>query len=433
MSAVETPGAAGREAGSTAGEPHRADDTLSPAARAGLAIGAWPVQVLLWVLFANLFLSLLAVRNEFQVDYHGFLDAGRRFWLRDPGDPLYQAGNGYYNPAWVAVLLSPLGALPDRLLAYHLGRLAQVLVIFTAAWLWLGSLPLPQRLLWSALSIMYLPAWQSVEYGQVLGLMLLGYSLLRRGAVDGRLVHIAAGAALLTAKPSLAAVPLLALLAWSLRTAPVPHRSQPPGTACEGGLSSPQTLVRRLRHPAAALVAGPAALLLAPMLWQPGWPLDWLASITASPPGLFREPTNVFQLVSATLGPVPGLLALAVAVLGAVVLGAGRLSFGMPAGAGLAFLAVLGLLASPQVAFVYDLTLLLPALWALLERPSGRGLALFLYLLPIGFPLLPGGKAWAIFYSALAGCCLFLTRASRFRPAPHDFLTGPRARWTDRA
>lgn len=341
----------------------------------GSAVSTPIGRVTLWGLFAFLFVSLLVMRNVISQDYNIFLNAGRNLILRDPASPLYQPDNGFYNPVWVAGLIAPAGIVPDRELAFQLWRAVQIAVLFGSGLLWLRRLPLSQRLLWAALGVVYFPAWESVEFGQVLCFMVMGYALLYRSSTGGSAWLLAPAVLLLTAKPNLAAVALAALGVHLF-------------------------IARRFRR-LAMLVGTPIAASAIFLVWYPGWIADWLASLWETPPGLFHEQTNFYQLAYTAGGQTLALLVgtpLFLACVGValrVLRRGGSPSFAVP------ILSALSLLASPQVAYAYDLTLLLPAFWALAEERSTRGLALLFFLFPIAIGPI-GDDPWAIVITVLA-------------------------------
>jgi len=331
--------------------------------------------IALWGLFVFIFVSLLVIRNVISQDYNIFLNASRNLILRDPASPLYQPDNGFYNPVWVAGLIAPVGIVPDRELAFQLWRAVQIAVLFGAGLLWLRRLPLSQRLLWAALGVVYFPAWESVEFGQVVCFMALGYALLYRSSTGGSAWLLAPAVLLLTAKPNLAAVALAAL--------------------------SLHLLIARSYRRLAVLVGTPIAAAAIFLVWYPGWIADWLTSLRETPPGLFHEQTNFYQLAYTAGGPTLALLVGAPLFLACVSLAllvlrrGGSLRFAVPT------LAALGLLASPQVAYAYDLTLLLPTFWSLAEERPTRGLALLFFLFPIAIGPI-GDDPWAIVITVLA-------------------------------
>ncbi|GEM_PF-6379910 len=357
----------------------------------GFALSVPVGRIALWGLFAFLFVSLLVIRNVISQDYNIFLNAGRNLILRDPASPLYQPDNGFYNPVWVAGLIAPIGIVPDRELALQLWRAVQIAVLFGSGLLWLRRLPLSQRLLWSALGLVYFPAWESVEFGQVLCFMALGYALLYRSSTGGSAWLLAPAVLLLTAKPNLAAVALAAMSVHLL-------------------------IARRFRR-LAVLVGTPIAASAIFLVWYPGWIADWLTSLRETPPGLFHEQTNFYQLAYTAGGQTFALLVGAPLFLACVGLALLVLRGGWPPRFAVPILSALSLLASPQVAYAYDLTLLLPAFWALAEERSTRGLALPFFIFPIAIATI-GDDPWAIVITVLA---IGLLVAAQRLPSPLSF------------
>ena len=349
----------------------------------GYALSTPMGRIALWGLFAFFFIFLLVIRNVISQDYNIFLNAGRNLILRDPASPLYHPDSGFYNPIWVAGLIAPVGIVPDRELGLQLWRAVQIAVLLGAGLVWLRRLPFSQRLLWAALGVVYFPAWESVEFGQVVCFMALGYALLYRSSTGGSSWLLAPAVLLLTAKPNLTAVALAALSVHLL-------------------------IVRRFRR-LAVLLGPPIAASAIFLVWYPGWIADWLTSLRETPSGLFHEQTNLYQIAYTAGGQTLALLVEAPLFLACVSVAILVLRGGWPPRFAIPILSTLSLLASPQVAYVYDLTLLLPAFWALAEERPTRGLALLLFLMPIAIGPI-GDDPWAIVITVLAIGLLVLAR-----------------------
>jgi hypothetical protein len=323
--------------------------------------GAWtPARARLWLIAAMTaaWLPLLGVPLRGWLDFSAFYAAGH-LALTDALTGLapvaaFQASHGlpitpFVYPAGLALPYAPLALLPYGVAA-ALHALLMLALLVVAAVVWARLLGLPRR--WAVLgALAWAPAAAAVASGQnttaaLLLVVLTGASLAARR--DGR-----AGAlvGLLAYKPQLAA-PIVGLLV--------------------------------LRGRGRALVAFALVLAgqyLAGIVATGGdlaWPVGWLASVRA-----YAEPdlrANGWQAASLpTLGArlelalrIPGLaLAGWAAGIGVVVACLPALRRLPPLDA-VALAAACGLAVSPH-AWVYDGTLLLPALGVIAARSARRG------------------------------------------------------------
>lgn len=255
----------------------------------------------------------------------------------------------FVYPASVALLYAPFAALPLWLAAtVHLALMVAALV--WAATIWADLIGLERR--WAVLgALAWGPAAASAVSGQNATLILLLLALATRALVDGRPVVAAVLGGLSLGKPQLgAAVAFGALLRG-------------------GAIAVLALLAAGLVH----LVAGAIAVG-----GDPGWPGTWLRAVS----DYTREDflANGWQASSLpSLGSRIGIAAgstlpfvafLAVAVVLAVV--ALRRVGRMTAPWAMAALAAVAILVSPH-AWVYDATLLLPALGLLAVEAGRRG------------------------------------------------------------
>lgn len=159
----------------------------------------------------------------------------------------------YAYPLWTAVVMLPIGALPLELAGSLWAAISIAAAIAGAWWAW-RAVRGPTRLasLYGVLLLTSQPFWLLVIYGQITGVLLGLAGLLAQLLARG---HAAAGAALagLALKPQAVglAVPAIALRALLLR-----------------------------RWDVLAIAAGTgAAMLVVPMLFIPGWLLEWLREV----------------------------------------------------------------------------------------------------------------------------------------------------------
>ena len=303
-------------------------------------------------------LPVLGMPSRDWLDFSAFYAAGSLVFTPDVTSlaPIthFQVDHGlpltpFVYPAGMALLYVPLATLPYGIAAVlHLAIMAALLVL--AATVWARFTTLPWR--WLALgALAWGPAVAGVISGQNTSLALLltalvGWSLIR--GHDGR-AGVLTG--LLAYKPQLA-LPLLGLLL--LRT-------------------------RWLALTTAAAVFGLHWLLgVIATGGQLDWPLAWLQTVDAYQEVDFLA--NGWQSISLPsfgrqleiLTGIPGLSIAGFVTAGVIVLTCiPALRQRSPAEA-LALAAACGLLISPH-AWVYDATLLLPAVAVMAARAAGRG------------------------------------------------------------
>jgi hypothetical protein len=292
------------------------------------------------------------------LDFSAFYAAGRLVFGPEVAElapiSLLQAEAGwpitpFVYPTGLALLYAPLAALPYGLAgAVHLGIMLALLI--GAAILFAQLVDLPRR--WAVIgALAWAPAAAGVISGQNTSLALLLAVLAAWALAAGHQGRAGLAVGLLAYKPQLA-VPLMGLL-----------------------------LIRA--HWAALAVT---ALVLAGH-WLAGviatggqldWPLAWLETVTAYQEADFLA--NGWQAISlpaigARLEHITGLSGLAVVgfvIGGAIVLACLPAMRRLPAVEGVALAAACGLVVSPH-AWVYDATLLLPALGLFAARAMRRG------------------------------------------------------------
>jgi hypothetical protein len=276
----------------------------------------------------------------------------------------------FVYPPGIALAYIPFAALPYPIAgALHLGLMLTLLV--AAALFGARLLSLPRR--WALLgTLAWAPAAAGVISGQntalALLLTVLGAMALARGG--GRLAGVAAG--LLCYKPQLGA-PVVGLLALRGRWA---------GVATAAAVVGLQYL--------AGVVATGGNLV---------WPRDWLATVQAYSTADFT--TNGWQAISLpALGRqlelatgIPGLAIVGFAVASVIVLACVPAMRRLPPVESVALACACGLVISPH-AWVYDATLLLPALGLLAARATlnswpwrDRWLMAAAYGIALGWPL----------------------------------------------
>ncbi|MFN8622277.1 MAG: glycosyltransferase family 87 protein [Chloroflexota bacterium] len=322
---------------------------------------AWtPARARLWLVAAAVaaWLPLLGVPLRGWLDFSAFYSAGQLAFTPDVTGlaPItaYQAAHGlpitpFVYPAGMALPYALLATLPYGVAAaLHAAIMAALLV--AAAVLWADIVALPRR--WAVLAALaWAPAAAGVASGQntsvalILVVLATGALVRRREALGGVLAGV------LAYKPQLVA-PLAGLLLIRGR-----WRALGAAVAVLGV------------HWALGVVATGGRL---------DWPRDWLATVNAYQAADLAA--NGWQAIS-----LPGLAARAGSALGlpwlvwAGYAAAGVIivacipalrRFDWPAAVALAM--ALGLLISPH-AWVYDATLLLPALGVLAVRASSRG------------------------------------------------------------
>jgi|EndMetStandDraft_8_1072994.scaffolds.fasta_scaffold86521_2 hypothetical protein len=322
---------------------------------------AWtPSRARLWLLAcaACAWLPALFMPLRQWLDYAAFHAAGALAFTPDVSRlaPIiaFEDGLGipitpFVYPPGIALAYIPFAALPYQIAgALHLAVMLGLLVV--SALLGARLLGLPER--WALLgTLAWAPAAAGVISGQNTALALLltvvGAMALARGG--NRLAGIAVG--LLCYKPQLGA-PLVGLLALRGRWAAV-------ATAA---------LVIGFQY-LAGLVATGGNL---------AWPRDWLDTVQAYTTADFVA--NGWQAISLpALGRhlelatgIPGLAILGFVVAGAIVLACVPHMRRLPPVESVALASACGLLVSPH-AWVYDATLLLPALGVLAARAAAHG------------------------------------------------------------
>ena len=345
--------------------------TVSPASAAdpaadGLAApagwrGAWtPARARLWLIAAAVaaWLPLLGVPLRGWLDFSAFYAAGSLAFTPQVTDlvPItaFQVEHGlpitpFVYPAGMALPYALLAALPYGVAAaLHAALMAGLLVLATV--LWADIVGLPRR--WAVLgALAWAPAAAGVASGQnssvalVLIVLATGALVRRRDAVAGALTGI------LAYKPQLAA-PVAGMLLLRGRWTAL------------GGVA-----VMLLAQYALGMVATGGRV---------DWPVGWLQSVQA-----YQEAdllANGWQAISlpglaarlALTTGLPWLTLVGYAVAAAVIvvcIPALRRAAWPDA---MALAAALGLLISPH-AWVYDATLLLPALGVLAARAAARG------------------------------------------------------------
>ena len=323
--------------------------------------GIWEARrVRLWLGAAIVaaWLPLLGVGPRGWLDFSAFYAAGSLAFRPEltglSAVVAYQQAHGlpitpWVYPAGLALLYVPFSWLPyDMAAMLHVALEAGTLAL--AAWIGGPLFGIPRR--WALAGVFaWAPASAGVISGQSTGLALLLVVLAAWALARGRgwLPGVLVGA--LAFKPQLVA-PQAGLLAW---------RGLWRGLAVVAGLVG-------LHYLLGALATGGA--------W--GWPADWLATIRAYTAPDFA--VNGWQAVSLpALGTrlelvigVPWLTALGYVAGGFVVLACLPALRAWPPERAVALATSVGLVISPH-AWVYDATLLLPALAAFTAGAAARG------------------------------------------------------------
>ncbi|HEX7949602.1 MAG TPA: glycosyltransferase family 87 protein [Candidatus Limnocylindrales bacterium] len=323
-----------------------------------------PRRARLWLSAAAIagYLPALGAPLRHWFDFAAFYTGGRLVFQRSLLDPLavvlLQVQQGlpptpFVSPPFLALAYAPLTALP-----YDLAALIQVVAMAAAlvagALLWADALGLPRR--WALLgALAWGPASASVASGQVDTLALLLSGAAVRLLADGR--RSAAGLA-------------IALLAFK------------PQVTFGAGLGA---LPRLGRRGTATLLAGGAALYVLAAVAVGGdlaWPGRWVATLQSYSAADFAangwqasSPVSLGLRAAIAVGD-PLLAAAGVALGVGVAVGVAWWSlrrWSPPSGAAdIAMWTAIGLLLSPHL-WVYDATLLLPAIGALAAAAGRAG------------------------------------------------------------
>jgi hypothetical protein len=334
-------------------------------ADAGLGAGSWRTawtagRARLWLTAAAAaaWLPVLGVPLRGWLDFSAFFAAGQLAFTPAVTDLVavtrLQVEQGlpitpFVYPAGLALLYAPLTALPYGLAALlHAALMLALLVL--AADMGARLVGLPRR--WAVLgTLAWAPAAAGVLSGQNTSLALLLVVIAAWALVRGHEGRAGLAVGLLAYKPQLAA-PMLGLLVLRGRVRAVLLA----------------VVVLGVHYLAGVLATG----------GRIDWPLDWLATVNAYQEADFQA--NGWQAISlpalgTRLELATGLPALA--LLGtfaslAIVLACLPALRRLPLPDAVALAAALGLLVSPH-AWVYDATLLLPALAVLAARSARRG------------------------------------------------------------
>lgn len=323
--------------------------------------GVWtPRRAWMWLVAATIaaYLPLVAVPVRGWLDFSAFYAAGSLVFtsgVTDLGAIIrFQAESGlpitpFPYPASVALAYAPLALLPyDLAAALHVAIMFVVLVL--AARLGADLLGIPGR--WAVLGVLaWGPAAAGVVSGQNSSLALLLVVVSAASLARGRDGIAGAAAGLLAYKPQLAA-PQAGLLVLCGRR----------------GALVPWLLAIGAHYWAGVLATG----------GELGWPVDWLSAVRDYSPADFQA--NGWQASSLpsigtrlelVLG-IPG-AALAGWVIGGIIMLACLPPMRrMPPLDAVALACAAGLVISPH-AWVYDATLLLPAIGVFAVRATARG------------------------------------------------------------
>jgi hypothetical protein len=342
----------------TAASPRLPAEAVAPA---GSWRMAWtPRRARLWLVAAAAaaWLPVLGIPFRGWLDFSAFFAAGQLVFspaIMDLAEVArLQLAQGlpitpFVYPAGLALLYAPLAGLPYGLAALLHAGLTFALLLVSAS-LGAALTGLPTR--WAVLgTLAWAPAAAGVISGQNPSAALLLVVLAAWGLARGHDGRAGLAVGLLAYKPQLAA-PVLGLLVLRARW---------------GALLAACTVI--VLHYLAGLLATGGQL---------DWPLSWLQTVEAYQEADFLA--NGWQAISLpALGTylelvtgLPG-LALAGYLVGiAIVLACLPALRRLPALEAVALAAALGLLVSPH-AWVYDATLLLPALGVLAARATRRG------------------------------------------------------------
>jgi alpha-1,2-mannosyltransferase len=322
---------------------------------------AWtPARARLWLVAcaAAAWLPVIGVPVRSWLDFSAFYAAGALAFTPEVARlaPIvaWEAAHGmpitpFVYPAGFALLYVPFTLLPYGVAgALHLCLMLGLLVAATVVGA--ALLGLPRR--WAIVGVLaWGPAAAGVLSGQNTALALLLVTLATVALARDRDLAGGTGVGLLGYKPQLAA-PLIGLLLLRGR------RLALVGTAA----------VLAVHYAAGVLATG----------GNLGWPSDWLATIGAYTTADFQA--NGWQAISLpALGRhvelatgIPGLMLAGYLVAGVIVLACIPALRRWPLAESVALACACGLLISPH-AWVYDATLLLPALGVLAARAAARG------------------------------------------------------------
>lgn len=393
-------------------EPDRpASDRSTPA-------GGWralwtPARARLWLLAAVVAAWLPAVGMPLRdwLDFSAFYAAGSLAFTsevtelaaitslqREAGLPI----TPFVYPAGMALPYAPLSALPYGLAAVvHLLLMLAALVAAALLWAVLVSLrPVPRR--WFVLgALAWGPAAAGVISGQNTSLALLLVVTVAWALARNHQVLAGAAAGLLAYKPQLGA-PMMGLLLLRARW-----------LALAGGLA-----VLGLHYLLGVVATGGSL----------DWPAAWLHTVAEYQEADFAA--NGWQSVSLPsfgrqlelLTGLPGLMLAGYAVAGIVLLLCLPSMRHLPAPEAVALAAACGLLISPH-AWVYDATLLLPALAVMATRAQRRGWPwqerwwiAAAYIIGLTWPL-GGGLGFTLVPLLVVAAPFALLERGPFRPA----------------
>ena len=360
---------AGRQTAGVTTEPDSpAADVSAPATDPSATAGRWrtlwtPSRARLWLIAAVVaaWLPALGMPLRDWLDFSAFYAAGSLAFTSELTELAaitgFQEAAGlpitpFVYPAGMALPYAPLSALPyGSAAAVHLVVMLGALIGAALVWAALGSLPtLPRR--WFVLgALAWGPAAAGVISGQNTSVALLLAVTVAWALASNRQVLAGFAAGLLAYKPQLGA-PMMGLLLLRTRW-----------TALIVSVA-----VLGLHYLAGVLATGGAF----------DWPVAWLQTVTDYQEADFVA--NGWQSISLPsfgrqleiLIGVPGLTGVGYVIAGVILLACLPAMRRLPAPESLALAAACGLLISPH-AWVYDATLLLPALAVMAARAQRRG------------------------------------------------------------
>ncbi|MBI3751614.1 MAG: DUF2029 domain-containing protein [Chloroflexi bacterium] len=323
-----------------------------------------PRRARLWLSAAAIagYLPTLGAPLRHWFDFAAFYTGGRLVFQASLLDPLavvlLQVSSGlaptpFVSPPFLALAYAPLTALPYDLAAL-LALLAMAAALVGGALLWADALGLPRR--WALLgALAWGPASASVASGQIDTLALLLSGAAVRLLADGRRAAAGLAIALLAFKPQLTFGAGLGALRYLGR----------------GGI--------------VALLAGGAvlyALAAAAVGGDLGWPGRWVATLQSYSAADFAangwqasSPVSLGLRAAIAVGdPVLAAVAVALGVSVAIAVAWWSLRRWSPASVAVdvAMWSAIGLVLSPHL-WVYDATLLLPAIGALAAAARRAG------------------------------------------------------------